>query len=565
MATKKIELNIKSVSGTGWNNIPNCHDKSYDTKADVLPNGKNNPLSVVFANVDATTKGKIVSANLGLTSKAYATTSNCIDVINGSNTLKTISLSQGVVDYLVNVTDLVRTSGNEITIQLTPYASNAMYENTIDLYEVYIELEVTIEPGEITEPYVAFSDEKLPTALPPVVKTIKSYLGSIPIGGYLNGKYIKRVTPVGTQEGLVLSNPSITVKDYKARLEQDGYVQYFDVTFAENTNTPGYVKSKSITDELGNTYYLALFNEGDSAFRVDGLYPGNGGWTNMTPEFRTNSCLLYKGHVDLNIPFVNVNDSIPKALLEAGLKSINATLRGMNYHVVNRSKNTATMMDVNDGWYGALYRYSDHFVLNLNHRAMVGAFGGEFVAGDRSKNGWLAVFCHELGHSLGFPDGLTHSPTLYNYANPDKSTYAQSNDIEYLVRNFKEKYQIDLRDLENTNKEVVQTFSNTDEGVWEFSFPEYENPDNEADVIIECTLSYKELREIPLYRDLVMSYKVYEICDPTIIKGSLDNMEVKIHEDINIPISPDKKYRLRLKKYDNDSNVLINPTQGVIV
>ena len=564
MATKKIELSIKSASGTGWNNIPNCHDKSYDTKANVLPNGKNNPLSVVFTNVDATTKGKIVSANLCLTSKAYAS-SNYIDVKNNNNLLKTMSLSEGVQDFLVNVTDLVRTSNGDIAIQLIPYASSAMYENTIDLYEVYIELEVTVEPGEIVEPYVAFSDEKLPTHLPSVVKTIKSYLGGIPICGYLNGKYVKRVTPVGTQGGLVLSNPSITVKDYKARLEQDGYVQYFDVTFVENTNAPGYVKSKSITDELGNTYYLALFNEGDSAFRVDGLYPGNGGWTNMTPELRTNSCLLYKGHVDLNVPFVNVNNSIPRALLEAGLKSINATLRGLNYHVVDRSRNTATMMDVNDGWYGALYRYSDHFVLNLNHRAMVGAFGGEFVAGDRSKNGWLSVFCHELGHSLGFPDGLTHSPTLYNYDNPDKSIYAQSNDIEYLVRNFKEKYQIDLRNLENTNKEVVQTFSNADEGVWEFSFPEYENPDNEADVILECTLNYKELREIPLYSDLTMSYKVYEICDPTIIKGSLDNMEVKIHEDINIHISPDKKYRLRLNKYDNDSNVLINPTQGVII
>lgn len=564
MATKKIELSIKSVSGTGWNNIPNCHDKSYDTKANVLPNGKNNPLSVVFTNVDATTKGKIVSANLGLTSKAYAT-SNCIDVMNNNNLLKTMSLSLGVVDYSVNITDLIRTSGNEITIQLIPYATNIIYENTIDLYEVYIELEVTVEPGEIVEPYVAFSDEKLPTAPPPVVKTIKSYLGGIPIGGYLNGKYVKKVILAGTQEGLVLSNPSITVKDYKARLEQDGYVQYFDVTFAENTNTPGYVKSKAITDELGNTYYLALFNEGDSAFRVDGLYPGNGGWTNMNPELRPSSCLLYTGRVDLNVPFVNVNDSIPKALLEAGLKSINATLRGLNYHVVNRSKNNATMMDVNDGWYGALVRYGDHFVLNLNHQAMVGAFGGEFVAGDRSKNGWLAVFCHELGHSLGFPDGLTHSPTLYNYGHPDKSTYAQSNDIEYLVRNFKEKYQVDLRDLENTNKEVVQTFSNTDEGVWEFSFPEYKNPDNEADVIVECILEYKELREIRLSGNTTMLYKVYEICDPTIIKGSLDNMEVKIHEDINIPISPDKKYRLRLKKYDNDSSVLINPTQGVII
>lgn len=564
MATKKIELSIKSVSGTGWNNIPNCHDKSYDTKAGVLPSGKNNPLSVVFTNVDATTKGEIVSANLCLTSKAYAT-SNCIDVMNNNNLLKTMSLSLGVVDYSVNITDLVRTSGNEITIQLVPYATNIMYENTIDLYEVYIELEVTVEPGEIVEPYVAFSDEKLPTAPPPVVKTIKSYLGGIPIGGYLNGKYVKKVILAGTQEGLVLSNPSITIKDYKARLEQDGYVQYFDVTFAENTNTPGYVKSKAITDELGNTYYLALFNEGDSAFRVDGLYPGNGGWTNMNPELRPSSCLLYTGRVDLNVSFANVNNSIPKALLEAGLKSINATLRGLNYHVVNRSKNNATMMDVNDSWYGVLVRYGDHFVLNLNHQAMVGAFGGEFVAGDRSKNGWLAVFCHELGHSLGFPDGLTHSPTLYNYGNPDKSTYVQSNDIEYLVRNFKEKYQIDLRDLENTNKEVVQTFSNTDEGVWEFSFPEYKNPDNEADVIVECTLEYKELREIRLSGNTTMLYKVYEICNPTIIKGSLDNMEVKIHKDIDIFISPYKKYRLRLKSYDNDSNVLINPTQGVIV
>ena len=564
MATKKIELSIKSASGTGWNNIPNCHDRSYDTKATVLPSGKNNPLSIVFTNVDATTKGKIVSANLCLTSKAYAS-SNYIDVKNNNNLLKTMSLSEGVQDFLVNVTDLVRTSNGDIAIQLIPYASNAMYENTIDLYEVYIELEVTVEPGEIVEPYVAFSDEKLPTHLPSVVKTIKSYLGGIPICGYLNGKYVKRVTPVGTQEGLVLSNPSITVKDYKARLEQDGYVQYFDVTFVENTNAPGYVKSKSITDELGNTYYLALFNEGDSAFRVDGLYPGNGGWTNMTPELRTNSCLLYKGHVDLNVPFVNVNNSIPKALLEAGLKSINATLRGLNYHVVDRSRNTATMMDVNDGWYGALYRYSDHFVLNLNHRTMVSAFGGEFVAGDRSKNGWLSVFCHELGHSLGFPDGLTHSPTLYNYDNPDKSTYAQSNDIEYLVRSFKEKYQIDLRNLENTNKEVVQTFSNADEGVWEFSFPEYDNPDNEADAIVECTLEYKELREIRLSGNTTMLYKVYEICNPIIMKGSLDNMEVKIHKDIDIFISPNEKYKLRLKSYNNDSNVLINPTQGVIV
>lgn len=564
MATKKIELSIKSVSGTGWNNIPNCHDKSYDTKADVLPNGKNNPLSVVFTDVDATTKGKMVSANLCLTSKAYAS-SNCIDVMNNNNLLKTISLSEGTQDFSVNVTDLVRTSNGDIVIQLIPYASNVMYENTIDLYEVYIELEVTVEPGEIVEPYVAFSDEKLPTASLPTIQTIKSYLGGVPIGGYLNGKYVKKVILTGTQEGLVLSNPSVTIKDYKARLEQDGYVQYFDVTFAENTNTPGYVKSKAITDEMGNTYYLALFNEGDSAFRVDGLYPGDGGWTNMTPEFRTNSCLLYKGYVDLNIPFANVNDSIPKALLEAGLKSINATLRGLNYHVVNRSRNTASMMDVNDGWYGALYRYNDHFVLNLNHRMLVNAFGGEFVAGDRSKNGWLAVFCHELGHSLGFPDGLTHSPTLYNYDNPDKSIYAQSNDIEYLVRNFKEKYQIDLRNLENTNKEVVQTFSNTDEGVWEFSFPEYENPDNEADAIVECTLEYKELREIRLSGNTTMLYKVYEICNPIITKGSLDNMEVKIHKDINVNITPNKKYILRLKSYENDSNVLINPTQGVII
>lgn len=36
MATKKIELSIRSASGTGWNNIPNCHDKSDITKATVV-------------------------------------------------------------------------------------------------------------------------------------------------------------------------------------------------------------------------------------------------------------------------------------------------------------------------------------------------------------------------------------------------------------------------------------------------------------------------------------------------------------------------------------------------
>ena len=82
---------------------------------------------------------------------------------------------------------------------------------------------------------------------------------------YQNNKLKKRFPHIVP----TLSNPHILVRDFKAIVSAGDYSETFDLSYVENTGHENYNSSKVLYDENGNSYYLALLNQGDSQFRIN--------------------------------------------------------------------------------------------------------------------------------------------------------------------------------------------------------------------------------------------------------------------------------------------------------
>lgn len=553
----------KSINAPGFSNPNNMIDGINGTNSQGMATTAGLNIALAFDSID---KSKVLSATLKIYGEAWDYGDGTNIRIKPSITNREIMLPQRSRMHSLDITDEFKSSFNN-SLELKVYATNVMWETTAVIGEIYIELEVNEVIPPIVNGSVDFSDENKPSGEGGVgVNKLKLGLNT-PIRMMIGGEEPKKIYMgeelVYSKGGVsvILDNPTITItKDkYKIRLEQNGYVEYFDCTTSPNTQSPGIVKSHTVQDEKGNTFYLALFNDGESAFRVDGLVPRNGGWTHGSPPLNSHSAIMYSGRANLNIGFTNIRNSIPRKVLEDGLRASNSAIRGLNYHIVERSMNTGELVNVPDNYYGVLYRSADHFDFKMNGRLMTN-FGGEYT-GTKANNGWIATFVHELCHSMAIPDNLTHRPTLY-YGDINRDIILQSNDIKYVLDEYKRVYGIDLENLEGTNTFVTNIEIKADQEV-DFIYLDYEDPATEADAIVTGGLELSHIETIESSETTKDKYYIYNIKNPKYEKGHLREDKIKVHFGININIDESKTYKLYLKTFDNCYSVLINDKQGI--
>lgn len=144
MLTKK-ELGITSGVGTGWSNIPACYDKSDTTKATVV-SGQGQELSLAVDTSNIEDIQSVSTATLKITSSCWHVENNFFDVSTNvsSTVIGKVPISTTKSTYTLDITEVVK-SNQLSTLKLRPYASSAVYETTVELYEVGIE--VVIEDG----------------------------------------------------------------------------------------------------------------------------------------------------------------------------------------------------------------------------------------------------------------------------------------------------------------------------------------------------------------------------------------------------------------------------------
>lgn len=380
-----------------------------------------------------------------------------------------------------------------------------------------------------------------------------------------------------------LTNPKITVKDFKAIVSAENYSETFDLSYVQNTGHANYSASKKLMDEDGNEYYLALLTEGASNFRIDGLVPDNGGWYTDTDikgglyDLGRNPAPSYN---NWSFSYAMMNDGVYEELLSKALYNLNTALPALNVHVDPNSTNEIELGDYSDTWSGMTYRYVGYFKIELNRAIMADYHGPYETTTQVGKNRWLAVTVHELGHTLGLRDNAGHKPTVYDYdRDGSKCLWLQPNDIYTLKYLYKEKYNLDISgSQEDINAQIpnitngdtnTATTSEEDYHMFDFSY-DYCGVDKmteRADVIVKAKIKYDKTEDINISntdKPLILSYDVYNIIvENNTMKGNLINNKLKIHTSENLDINEDKIYTLYLKQYENTPCSLINPAYGI--
>ena len=373
-----------------------------------------------------------------------------------------------------------------------------------------------------------------------------------------------------------LSNPNISVKDFKAIVSAEGHSEIFDLAYVENTGHENYNSSKVLYDENGNSYYLALLNQGDSRFRINGLVPDNGGWFSDTD--------IKKGEYDLGrnpAPSYNnwsftysvKNTNVYEKLIRDALYNINTALPALNIYVDPNSTNEVVMGNFGDSWSGMTYRNVGYFKIELNSYIMED-YHGPYLTTSRQNN-WLAVTLHEFGHTLGLRDNASHKPTVYDYdRDGSKCVWLQPNDIYALKHLYKVTYNLDISGTqEEINAQIpnitAPATTSTTEADYDFIY-DYHNLnelEQHSDVIVKAKLKYKGTEDIDIglkNDSLILNYNIYNILVEYIEKGDLINKELKIHSSQKIDIDENSSYKLYLKQYENLPCSLINIEQGII-
>ena len=364
------------------------------------------------------------------------------------------------------------------------------------------------------------------------------------------------------------SSPNITVENFKAKVEQDGHVEYFDLSYEPNTGHPYYKSYKELTDSDGTVYYLSLLNKGTSKFRVDGLIPANGGWMSLNHSDGDNLMLTFNNSIyaqynnwNLDCDIQIKNNSIDRSFVQHALNNVNASFDALNIKLADSSKNSFELANYNESWIAMYDFYTPsgtkeaYFTVRLNEDVANDSYG-QLDINNKSSDSykyWLSTSVHELGHFLGIRDNSTHLPTMYSYSrNLLKCNYLQPNDI-YVIEHF-------WKDL--FNKEVKEI---KEERVLAFEYPEYSEEQlyNKSDVIVNANLRLIDIEDINVGNDLNIPYNIYEICVNKIEKGVIINNKLKIYVNENLTIDENKEYKLYLKQYDNVPCSLINPGQGL--
>ncbi len=388
-------------------------------------------------------------------------------------------------------------------------------------------------------------------------------------------------------DSTVYTNPSFSVKDFKITLSENGYTETFN---ASNGVDPYHFESKKevVGDDM--SYYIALGSiDTGSKFRVNGLYPYNGGYMEDKAK-RDDKYIDYTLLVDYHIPiwtYTNWNFSygiknigIEDEILQKAIYSHNAILPAFNVYVDNTSTNTIIQDSYSDNWYGQNTFMEDHFEIKINESLCYTDFGGNYGDSTVISNKWLSIAVHEIGHTVGFMDNPDHMPSLYNYNRQlDTCRYIQAPDLYTLKYLYIKTYGIDISKSQEeitaqatklglTNKVndmPIKAYSSRPSYQICFDYPYYDKSELEdkSDVIVEGKLNFKEVRNINIGKDLNLEYNIYTISTNNIIKGALTNMELKIHVSEQLDIQSNENYRLYLKQYDNVPCSLINPNQGI--
>lgn len=383
--------------------------------------------------------------------------------------------------------------------------------------------------------------------------------------------------PDDTENTAILySNPTITIEGIKAKATQNGKTQYFDVSGEPNTGHVSYNSYIELTDDDNEKYYLALTNKGTSPFGKNGLHLDSGGWysngTDICTKYEMHHSALYYNDFNMNLKVQNINNSIPTDLLSKALNLFNQTIPNLNMVVDNSSKNTIEMLSVDENWLGVCSTFDSDkkFVIQINQFRLNRKYG-EYGLTNTNIKQWLSTVVHEFGHTLGVKDNAAHYPSLMTYNRTQSEIYfLQPNDIAWIEHIHESFYGISLM---TTQEEYEAQVANLDidalpqiEMDTQYNFDYAKFDENDADLIVECQLEYVETKEINISRtdkEVLYEYRIYNIINENIIKGEMNNSQVKIHISQLTNLDTSNRYKLYLSTYENTPCSLINPDYGI--
>lgn len=513
---------------------------------------------------------------------AGATSISVIDNKNGTATVQAyrdltanVTVTCGSCSY---TTQIIVDTKNILTTSLNFNQSKLVFNNNGDEYSQNITAEVFPRTSTQEIVWTVIEGDESMVRIEPMTngaKVIPLKVGECKIQGQ-SGRYndVCEIVNVQHTETSLLDNPTIKIENHKAVLEQNGYVERFDLNYEPNTGHPQYLSSKEIIGDDGVTYYLSLLKTGSSRFRIDGMVPDGGGWKSILIKGDDSiypfalSPFPKVNNFNFSYTVANKNDSVFKDLFDLTLSTINTSFEALNITESPDSINAMEMNDYSDSWFGVLESYPNYFQIKLNKERMTRGYG----AYEEYKNRWLGTSVHELGHSLGIQDNPRHNPSLYDYgANPDKRWFMQPNDLDVIEYYYKNSWGVDIT---LTQEEITERLKNspvviddTPKDFYDICFDFGAFNEDEllevSDVILTGELEFLRKENINIGNDMVLPYNIYKIKADTLEKGELINNELKIHDSIDIEIEKGTKYKMYLVQYEGCPCSLVNIEQGI--
>ena len=382
----------------------------------------------------------------------------------------------------------------------------------------------------------------------------------------------------------IYTNPTITFdrSAYRVTLSEDGYSESYHVSYAPNTNTPNYAGSQQFTDDHGYNYYMTWASEGPSRFRVNGLAPADGWYSEEGGYFGDGYYLdtYAKALVrkNLNMKY-RIEGGLPEVVVRDAMNRLNQNAMGsaINFEIDQSSTDyVISLVNIEDQVLG--YNATSVGEVEINEWMCIDYYGQYNQSNIPTHRGWVSTVVHELGHGLGLADEAEHTPCKYNYRRTVKDEEAmiflQANDWAFLEAKYKEKYNFDLRNSTSSIIPAVTTYSMPEDERAirriKFSRPNYSSEDliDKADIIVQGKLSHAETKMLNVSKDpekeILIEYDIYNIEVDKTIKGNADNIRMKVPVG-ELLIDKDSVYKLYLKQFENTPCSPINLRQGVEV
>ena len=380
------------------------------------------------------------------------------------------------------------------------------------------------------------------------------------------------------------TSPEVSMVDYKAIVTQNNITEVFDTSYDANVNYEHYAASLNFKDDEDYTYYLTLANEGDSAFRISGLIPSDGGWHSLQAstgdayQFHTYGAPRYN---NWTFSYTVQNIDVEEDLVQKGLTSLNKSFPQLNITMAPSSLNTISYTNVEETWLALCTSYNNRFTVQLHDVNMTASYGGHYGtnATKRTNRMWRSTVAHEFGHTLGFRDNATHLPSLYSYSRDrEKAQFLQANDLASMKAQYKSLFGIDLDfktgAISVNDGEMLLSGSmelDENEAIYDFDYDYYFETESlleKADIVLEAQLQYDRTELLDISSDeedeFLMEYNIYKIISNKEIKGKLIKDELKVQSSINLAIDENANYLLYLANFKNTPCSLLNIKQGIV-